>query len=265
MLQLIDTHCHLNLGQYETDQAEIIEEALKAGVSQIVTPGVTLESFSSALHLSQTYPGIFYTAVGIHPTEAAQWSEEVYTFFREQAQQHPSVVAIGETGLDYYWDQCPETLQHHALRQHIRLAKTCQLPLILHVRDKNDSERAYTDLLNILQEEEAAEVGGVMHCFSGNLDFARASIAQNFYLAYGGVLTFKNAQRLQEVARDIPLKHVVLETDSPWLTPMPYRGQRNAPAYVAHVAQKLADIKGLSVAEIAQITTQNAKLLFKLP
>ncbi len=265
MLQLIDTHCHLNLGQYETDQAEIIAEALKAGVSQIVTPGVTLESFSSALELSEAYPGSFYTAVGVHPTEAAQFNAESYAYFLDQARQHKSVVAVGETGLDYYWDQCPEDLQQEALRQHIHLAKECQLPLILHIRDKDGSERAYQDTLKILDEENASEVGGVMHCFSGSLAFAQAAIAQNFFLAYGGVLTFKNAHTLHEVAEAIALKHVVLETDSPWLTPAPHRGKRNAPGYVRYVAQKLAEIKRVSVEEIAQITTQNAKLLFKLP
>lgn len=265
MLQLIDTHCHLNLGQYETDQAEIIEEALKAGVSQIVTPGVTLESFSSALKLSEAYPGTFYTAVGVHPTEAAQFTAETYAYFLAQARQHKSVVAVGETGLDYYWDQCPEDIQQEALRRHIHLAKECQLPLILHIRDKNGSERAYQDLLDILKEENASEIGGVMHCFSGSLSFAREAISQNFFLAYGGVLTFKNAPTLHEVADAIDLQHVVLETDSPWLTPSPHRGKRNAPAYVQYIAQKLAEIKRISVEEVAQITTQNAKLLFKLP
>lgn len=263
MTQLIDTHCHLNLGQYETDQAEIIEEALKAGVSQIVTPGVTLGSFSSALQLSQNYPGVFHSAVGIHPTEANAFSPEAYNYFLEQTQEK-SVVAIGETGLDYYWDDCPESVQQAALRKHIQLAKTAELPLILHVRDKKDSTRAYQDLLSILREEKAEEVGGVMHCFSGTLDFAREAIQSNFYLAYGGVLTFKNARTLHEVAQTIDLEHVVLETDSPWLTPEPYRGKRNAPAYVRYVAEKLAKLRNLPVEEIAEITTHNAKVLFKL-
>jgi TatD DNase family protein len=261
--QLIDTHCHLNLGQYETDQAEIIEEALKAGVNQIVTPGVTFESFSSALALNKKYPGILFCALGIHPTEAQQFTSAVYTQFFE-ASTLEGVVAIGETGLDYYWDQCSEETQHHSLRQHIQLAKQTQLPLILHIRDKQNSERAYKDILKILQEEQAHTVGGVMHCFSGTLDFAHAAIALNFKIAFGGVLTFKNAHRLQEVAQVIDLQHIVLETDSPWLTPEPYRGKRNSPAYIKPIAEKLAQLRHLSFEEIAEITTHNARVLFKL-
>lgn len=263
MSQLIDTHCHLNLGQYETDQAKVIEEALKAGVHQIVTPGVTLESFSSALALNQKYPGRLFCALGIHPTEAQQFSPEVYTQFLD-ASIHDGVVAIGETGLDYYWDQCPEAIQHHSLRQHIQLAKTTKLPLILHIRDKQDSTRAYNDILRILQEEKAHTVGGVMHCFSGTLDFAHAAIALNFKIAFGGVLTFKNAHQLHHVAQTIDLQHVVLETDSPWLTPAPHRGQRNAPAYIKYIAQKLAELRGLPFEKIAEITTHNARVLFKI-
>ncbi len=263
MFQLIDTHCHLNLGQYETDQAEIIEEALKAGVNQIVTPGVTLESFSSALALNKKYPGILFCALGVHPTEAQQFTPAAYEQFLD-ASTLEGIVAIGETGLDYYWDQCPEETQQHSLRQQIQLAKATQLPLILHIRDKQGSERAYDDILRILKEEKAHTVGGVMHCFSGTLEFAHAAIALNFKIAFGGVLTFKNARHLHQVAQAIDLQHIVLETDSPWLTPEPYRGQRNAPAYIKHIAEKLAQLRGVTLEEIAEITTHNARILFKL-
>ncbi len=263
MSQLIDTHCHLNLGQYEIDQADIIQKALKAGVSQIVTPGVTLEGFSSAHALATQYPGVFFSAVGIHPTRADTFTQAAYAFFEEKATlEH--VVAVGETGLDYYWDDCPEDVQQEALRQHIHLAKSTQLPLILHVRDKKDSQKAYDDTLRILKEEQAHVVGGVMHCFSGTLDFARAAIAENFSLAFGGVITFKNAKELQEVARTIDLQHIVLETDSPWLTPAPYRGKRNQPAYVKYVAEQLARLKDMPFEAVATQTTHNARALFKI-
>ncbi|MBF2052891.1 MAG: TatD family hydrolase [Candidatus Sericytochromatia bacterium] len=263
-MELIDTHAHLNLGQYAEDQGSIIDNALKAGISRIVTPGVTLESCLSAFDLSDRYPGLFYCALGIHPTDAAGWGPDVQARFLELSTR-PEVVAIGETGLDYYWDSCPKEIQHAALRGQIALAKNLKLPLILHVRDKKDSQAAYDDLLRILREEQAEEVGGVMHCFSGDLPFAYASLELNFYLALGGVLTFKNAPVLQAVAREIPLQHLVLETDSPWLSPLPYRGKRNQPAYVRLVAEKLAELKGLSLEAIATETTRNACQLFHFP
>jgi len=260
-VQLIDTHAHLNLGEYAEDQHEIIQHALKAGVIRIVTPGVTLESCLSSFELNQKYPDLFRSALGIHPTDAATWTPEVEAEFTTLSQR-PDVVAIGETGLDYYWDDCPIATQHHSLRAQIRLAKKVQLPLILHVRDKKDSQAAYQDLLEILRQEQAQEVGGVMHCFSGDLDFARASVELNFKLAFGGVLTFKNAPVLHQVAREIPLSELVLETDSPWLTPMPFRGKRNQPAYVRYVAEKLAELKNISLDTVAEITTQNVRQLF---
>lgn len=260
-MQLIDTHAHLNLGEYTEDQEAVIDRALKAGLVRIVTPGVTLESYLSAFELSRRYPQFFYTALGIHPTDAADWNPQTEAEFRKQAEA-PSVVAIGETGLDYYWDSCPIPVQHAALRAQIRLAQDLQLPLILHVRDKKDSQAAYQDLIRILHEEKAARTGGVMHCFSGDLDFARAAMKMNFWIAFGGVLTFKNARDLQAVAQEVPLERIVIETDSPWLTPHPYRGKRNEPAHVRLVAEKLAEIKNQSLEEIAQITTANACQLF---
>lgn len=260
-MQLIDTHAHLNLGEYAEDQVAVIDKALEAGIIRIVTPGVTLGSCLSAFELSKKYPELFFCALGIHPTDAADWNAEIQAEFISRI-DHPAVVAIGETGLDYYWDACPIEQQHQALRAQILLAKEFKLPLILHVRDKKDSQVAYQDLLRILREENAAETGGVMHCFSGDLNFAKAAINENFQIAFGGVLTFKNAQALQSVAQELPLEHIVIETDSPWLTPHPYRGKRNQPAYVRLVAEKLAELKGRSLQEIADITTANARRLF---
>lgn len=260
-MPLIDTHTHLNLGDYD-DRKDVVERALAADIIRMVTPGVTLESCFSSFSLAEDYPGLFFSGMGIHPQEAHTWTASTYTQLKELS-QHPTVVAIGETGLDYYWDTSPQDIQHTVLRAHIRLAKERQLPLILHVRDKAGSTAAYDDLLRLLREEDAQEVGGVMHCFSGDLAFAEQSIELGFYLAFGGVLTFKNAKVLHEVAQTVDLQHVVIETDAPWLTPAPFRGKRNEPAYVRFVADKLAELRNLPVTEIARITTANAQRLFR--
>lgn len=263
-MQLIDTHTHLNLGDYAEDQQHVIETALVQGISRMILPGVTYESCLSAIELCEAYPGVLYFALGVHPCDVHKdtgWSAEV----RQKLSvftQHPAFVAIGETGLDYYWDEEFIPVQHQALREQIHWAQALNKPIILHVRDKADSTRAYDDLIRILHEEKAQSVGGVMHCFSGDLAFARASIELGFYLAYGGVTTFKKAHSLHEVVREISLEHIVLETDSPWLAPVPYRGKRNQPAYVAYVAQRVAELKQIPLEEVAIQTTANAQNLF---
>lgn len=265
LVQLIDTHTHLNLDDYAEDQTQVIEAALAAGLTRMILPGVTLESCFSAVELCERYPGLLYFALGVHPTDVTKgsgWNQQVISQFRELA-KHPAFVAVGETGLDYYWEDSPPAAQHQALREHIQLARELKRPLILHIRDKAGSQAAYDDLLKILIQEQASEVGGVMHCFSGTLDFARKSIQQNFYLAFGGVVTFKNAQELQQVAAEVPLESMLLETDSPWLSPVPFRGKRNQPAYVSYVAQKIAELRKLTPAEVARVTSANAHQLFR--
>ena len=264
MLPLIDTHTHLNLDDYAEDREQIIENALEAGLTRMLLPGVTLESCLTAIPLCEAHEGLIFFALGVHPndvTKGSGWGPEVITRFRELS-AHPAFVAIGETGLDYYWDDSPIPAQHQALKEHLALARELKKPVILHVRDKAGSTAAYDDLLAILRSEGADSVGGVMHCFSGSLAFARAAIDLNFYLAFGGVVTFKNAQELHEVVRQVPLERVVLETDSPWLAPMPYRGKRNEPAYVRHIAARVAELKELSPEAVAAATTANACALF---
>lgn len=266
-LPLIDTHTHLNLDDYAEDRNQIIQNALEAGLTRMLLPGVTLESCFSAIALCEQHPGLLFFALGVHPNDVVPgsdksgWTSAILRRLRELA-DHPACVAIGETGLDYYWDDSPLPAQHQALREHIRLARELGKPLILHVRDKAGSTAAYDDLLELLRQENAAEIGGVMHCFSGTQAFAEAAIGLDFYLAFGGVITFKNAAELQAVARWAPLERIVLETDSPWLAPVPYRGKRNQPAYVRHVADKLAELKALPVTEIAAVTSANAHRLF---
>lgn len=261
-MHLIDTHTHLNLDDYTDDRPEVIQRALDEGLIRMILPGVTLESCLSALELAQRYPGLLYCGLGIHPQDAQTWNAQTEADLLELSAA-PSVVAIGETGLDYYWDSCPVEVQQHSLRKQIQLAKKLSLPLILHVRDKQDSRLAYEDLLHILKEEEAQEVGGVMHCFSGDLAFAYAAIELNFFLAFGGVLTFRSAQALQAIAQEIDTAHLLLETDSPWLAPVPHRGQRNEPAYLPKVLNQLALLKQAEPEDIAQITTENARHLFR--
>lgn len=264
-MHLIDTHTHLNLDEYIEDQEQVIQTALDAGLTRMLIPGVTLEGCFSAITLCEKYPGVLFFALGVHPTDVSKgsgWSAEVEAKFRELA-AHPACVAIGETGLDYYWDESSPADQHQALREQIRLAQSLDLPVILHVRDKKDSTAAYDDLIQILREEHAERNGGVMHCFSGDQKFADAAIALNYYLAFGGVLTFKNAPVQQQVAQNVPLERVLLETDSPYLAPVPFRGKRNQPAYVRYVADKLAELRGMSPEAIAEITTANAHALFK--
>lgn len=261
-MDLIDTHTHLNLENYQADQVEVIHKALDEGLIRMVIPGVTLESCLSALTLCERYPGLLYCGLGIHPQDAATWTPETVDTLRSLL-VHPAVVAVGETGLDYYWDSAPPKLQAEVLRQQIRLAREFAKPLILHVRDKAESRQAYEDLLVILRQEQAREVGGVMHCFSGDLAFAEAAMAEQFYLAFGGVLTFRSARNLQAIAAQIPAAWLLVETDSPWLAPVPFRGQRNEPAHVRLVVEKLAELRQTSVAEIARLTTENARRLFR--
>ena len=258
-MELIDTHVHLNLGHYEVDQEEVIQRAISTGLIKMVSSGVTLESCQSAVALAQRYPGLLYCGLSVHPQDALIWSEEVRNTYLDMS-QHPSVVAIGEIGLDYYRDHAPQEIQQRVFREQIQLAQEVQLPLIIHVRDEGPA--AYHDVLQILKEEKAETLGGVMHCFSGNLEFAQSALALNFYLAFGGVITFKNALNLQAVVREIPLKHLLLETDCPWLAPVPYRGKRNEPSYVLKVAEKMAELKNTSLEEVAQVTTKNAFQLF---
>lgn len=260
---LIDTHAHLNLGEFDKDLPEVVTSALESDIRGVITPGVTPESCLSSFDLISAYPEFFYSALGIHPTEAKQWTPEFVAWLKKHT-SHPRVVAIGETGLDYYWDTSQIHLQKEVFRQHIRLAKEESLPLIIHLRDKKNQWQAYEDALDILQEEDAAAVGGVLHCFSGTYAHAQRAIDYNFRLGLGGVLTFKNAPDLQETAKKIPLKHLLLETDSPWLSPHPFRGNRNTPQRVKLVADKLAQLRDIPFEKVAQETTFNARQLFKL-
>lgn len=251
---LVDTHAHLDSERFASDLPQVIETARAAGVTQILTIGCDLLSSRKSVELAQDYDSV-YAAVGIHPHHARDVSAETLAELKSLSQQS-KVVAIGEMGLDYYRDHCPHDIQQSAFRQQIQLAKEVALPIVIHDRD------AHRDVLRILREEQAQQVGGVLHCFSGDLSMARACIEMGFYLSFPGTLTYPANQTLREIAEAISTDHILLETDCPYLAPQYRRGKRNEPAFVRDTAQELARIKGLSLADIARVTRLNSFRLF---
>lgn len=249
-----DTHAHLDDEQYSEDQETVIKRAYEAGVQLMVNVGYNVTSAQNTLELTQKFDFI-YGAVGLHPHEAQDLNEKSLQILRQMAQR-PRIVAIGEIGLDYYYDHSPRDTQHKVFREMIKLAREVGLPIIIHDRD------AHEDTLRIVKEENAGEIGGVFHCYSGSWPLAQEILELGFYLALGGALTFKNARKAVEVVREIPLEKLLIETDCPYLTPVPYRGKRNEPAYVIQVAEAIAAIKGLSVEKVARATLANGKRLF---
>lgn len=254
---LIDTHVHLNADQYEEDVDEVIRRALDAGVGKMVVVGFDRPTIRRALELAETYPFI-YLVIGWHPVDAVDCTEEDLQWIEEIAADHPKVVGIGETGLDYHWDKSPKDVQQELFRRQIALAKKLKLPVIIHNRD------ATGDVVRILKEEHAAETGGIMHCFSGSPETAKECVEMNFMISLGGPVTFKNARQPKEVAKEIPLEHLLVETDAPYLAPHPYRGKRNEPSYVRLVAEQIAQLKEIPFEEVARKTTENALKIFEI-
>lgn len=249
-----DTHAHLNAEQYEEDLEVVVERALAEGVTNMVVVGFDRPTILKAMELTEAYDFI-YACVGWHPVDAIDMTDEDLVWIEELA-AHPKVVAIGEMGLDYYWDKSPKDVQKEVFRKQIRLAKKVKLPIVIHNRE------ATADIVEILKEENAAEVGGIMHCFSGSVEVAKACVEMNFLISLGGPVTFKNAKKPKEVAAEIPLDKLLIETDCPYLAPHPYRGKRNEPSYVKLVAEQIAEIKEIPVEEVAKATTGNAKKIF---
>ncbi|WP_100400532.1 TatD family hydrolase [Bacillus sp. FJAT-44742] len=253
---LFDTHVHLNADQFEEDVEQVIEKARGEGVRLMNVVGFDRKTIKGALFLAEKYDFIF-ASVGWHPVDAIDMTEDDLKWL-EELSEHPKVVALGEMGLDYYWDKSPKEVQKEVFRKQIRLAKKVNLPIIIHDRD------AHQDIVDILKEEKAEEVGGIMHCFGGSLEIARECLKMNFHISFGGPVTFKNAKRPKEVAKEIPMDKLLVETDCPFLAPHPYRGKRNEPAYVKLVAEKIAELKEISLEEVAEQTTSNAKKLFNI-
>jgi TatD DNase family protein len=251
---LIDSHAHLDFSQFRDDRDAVVRRAREAGLTAIINVATDLASSERSIELSAHYPMI-YATVGVHPHDATTLSPDVLDRLAELATQE-RVVAIGEIGLDFYRDRSPRDQQREAFRRQIRLAVELGLPLVIHDRD------AHAETLQILHDEEAQKVGGVLHCFSGDLDMAREGLAMGFLIAFGGPITY--GKKKQEIARRIPLDKILVETDCPFLTPVPHRGRRNEPAHVRYVAEKLAELRGISFAEMAAATTRNAVDLFGL-
>ncbi|SIT93401.1 TatD family hydrolase [Edaphobacillus lindanitolerans] len=254
---LIDTHVHLNDNQYEEDLDEVIQRALDAGVGKMVVVGFDRPTIERALELADRYPFI-YLVIGWHPVDAIDCTEEDLQWIEQLAAEHPKVVGIGETGLDYHWDKSPKDVQKELFKKQIAMAKRLGLPVIIHNRD------ATADVVQILREEGAAETGGIMHCFSGSVETARECINMNFLISLGGPVTFKNARMPKEVAKEIDIEHLLVETDAPYLAPHPNRGKRNEPSYVPLVAEEIARLKEIPVEEVARATTENAKRIYRL-
>ena len=254
-MEIIDSHCHINFPELREDMAGLMGRMQDAGVTQALCVSVSLEAFPEVLELAETYPNV-YASVGVHPDHVE--GEDPNSERLVSLAAHPKIVAIGETGLDYYRLEGDLSWQRERFRNHIRAAKETGKPLIIHTR------AAGADTIRIMQEENAAVVGGVMHCFTETWEVAEAALEMNFLISFSGILTFKNAVALRDVAAKVPLESALVETDSPYLAPVPNRGKTNEPAYVRYVAEGLARIKGLPLEEIAATTSSNFRRLFKV-
>jgi len=268
---LVDTHCHLNFESFDQDRAEVLERAAQAGVERVLNPGIDVETSWAAVELAQVYPAVF-AAVGVHPNDAAGWRETTLGELGRMA-SYPKVVAIGEIGLDYYWQRTEPVLQQQIFRQQLDLAAELGLPVVIHVRDKStDDHQAMLDALDILEEwqhdlaaraQSLAERPGVLHSFSGDLNDARRAAACQFCIGVTGPVTFKKAELLRQVAAGLTVDRLLIETDAPFLTPHPHRGERNEPAYVRFIADKIAAVRDMALEGLVQITTESAERLFR--
>ncbi len=252
----VDSHAHLDDRKYDHDRHEMLMRAKERGVRLIVNVGYDIPSSRRSMSLANKYDFI-YAAVGIHPHDASEAGEDSFDELR-QLSKNPKVVAIGEMGLDYYRNLSPREIQQKVFRKQIRLAQELGKPIVVHDRD------AHGDVMKILKEENAAAAGGVMHCFSGSLEMARDCLKMGFYISIAGPVTFDNARKLREIAAAIPLDRLLIETDAPYLTPEPHRGKRNESAYVVHVGERIAQLRGIPVEELADATTANARRLFRI-
>ena len=258
----IDTHCHLNFHQFDADRDAVVQRALEAGVAVIINPAVDLATSRQAIELAERYPGV-YAQVGVHPNDTADFNDNSVAELAELA-RHPKVVAIGEIGLDYYWERVPHAKQWAAFEAQLELAARLDLPVVLHCRD------AHADLRDVLrkwvpgaQMQRAGDaILGVLHAYSGDLAMAEEAFRWNMALSFGGPLTFRNARDLHALLEQLPLERLLLETDAPYLTPHPHRGKRNEPAYIPLIAQGIAGIKNRDSAQVAASTSALAKAVF---
>jgi TatD DNase family protein len=255
---LIDAHAHVHDPAFEGDREEVLERARASGVERVVCVGATdgMDGARAALALVEKNGDIDAT-VGVHPHDVARMTEEDWSELRRLC-DHPKVVAVGETGLDYYYDHSPREVQRRCFRRFVALAREVRKPVVVHIRD------AHEDAAAILAEEGAREVGGQIHCFTGGPEDAARYLAMDLHISFSGIVTFRKAEAIQAAAREVPLHRLLVETDCPYLAPVPVRGKRNEPAFVRHVAVFLAGLRGTSLEELGAATTANARSLFGL-
>jgi TatD DNase family protein len=254
---MIDSHAHLDDEKFSDDIDVIIAQAIEAGITGIVNPGCDEKSSLKAVSLAEQY-GIIYAGVGFHPHDAKKYDYSRHTAFLLNLTKKDKVVAIGEIGLDYYYDNSPRDIQKQVFIEQLQLAGKAGLPVIIHNRD------AHQDTHLILSEHFDADCGGVMHSYSGSVEMAKQFMDLGLYISISGPITFKNARKNREVVKSVPLNRMLIETDSPYLTPVPHRGERNSPAYVIHVAEKIAELKEISTEEVIRVTEENTRKLFKI-
>jgi len=252
-----DSHAHLDMPEYDGDREEVLNRAFQAGVQRIITIGIDLESSLKALELAGKHPFIFST-VGYHPHNAKEVDPQVLERLSELARE-PKVVAWGEIGLDFFRRHSPPDRQRAVFNEQMDLARRLDLPVIIHSRDANE------EVIETLRIRKNHRQGGVFHCFSGDYPMAMELVDMGFYISVPGTVTYKNASKVQEVAARIPLDHLLVETDAPYLTPVPFRGERNEPLFVTHTVQKIAELRHVDFEEVAARTSENAKKLFGLP
>ena len=254
---LFDTHAHLDDPKFDDDRETIIEKCKEEGVGYIMNIGSNIATSIKSINLAKKYDFI-YAAVGVHPHDASGMDENSCAILAEFIKKNDKVKAIGEIGLDYHYDYSPRDMQKKRFMEQIDLAKNLKLPVIIHNRE------AHEDTLRILRQSGVKEIGGVFHSYSGSVEMMRECLKLNMYISISGPVTYKNAKKTVEVAREVPLDMLLIETDSPYLTPVPHRGERNYPGYVRHIAEKIAAIRGLTFEKITEATLKNGKRFFKI-
>ena len=253
---IFDSHTHLNAEQFNDDIPETIERAKELGVTKMAVVGFDTPTIEKSLQLSHDYSNI-YSIIGWHPTEAGSYTKDIEKKLQEQLTM-PKVVALGEIGLDYYWMEDPKEVQAEVFRRQIAIAKEMSLPISIHTRE------ALADTYQILKEEDIRDIGGIMHSFSGDFEWAKRFLDLGMHISFSGVVTFKKAQDVQEAATHVPLDRLLVETDAPYLAPVPYRGKRNEPGYTRYTVEKIAELRNLPIEELALQTWKNAHRLFRI-
>ncbi len=257
-MKFIDTHTHLFLNQFDKDIDLVINNAIASGINKMFLPNISSETTNSMMELCRKYPENCFAMMGLHPCDVKKESIDKELLHVEQMLEKNKFIAVGEIGLDLYWDKTTLNIQKEAFETQIKLAKKHQLPIVIHVRE------SFNEAIEIVETLNDECLNGVFHCFTGNMrDAKRITDLENFYFGIGGVLTFKNSG-LENTIKEIDIEYLILETDSPYLTPAPFRGKRNESKYIINIAEKLAEVKGVSLDKIAEITNKNASNLFKL-